>query len=78
MSIVSPQMEALKKEGEAGRRKITQYTRYFTVGLALFQAFGIAVCAGIAAWPRARSGHGLPLRDRRDPADRHHVPDVAG
>jgi preprotein translocase subunit SecY len=36
-------MEALKKEGEAGRRKITQYTRYFTVVLALFQAFGIAV-----------------------------------
>ncbi|MBB3120182.1 preprotein translocase subunit SecY [Pseudoduganella violacea] len=43
LSIVSPQMEALKKEGEAGRRKITQYTRYATVGLALFQAFGIAV-----------------------------------
>jgi preprotein translocase subunit SecY len=43
VSIVSPQMEALKKEGEAGRRKITQYTRYFTVALALFQAFGIAV-----------------------------------
>ena len=42
-SIVSPQLEALKKEGEAGRRKITQYTRYLTVGLALFQAFGIAV-----------------------------------
>jgi preprotein translocase subunit SecY len=42
-SIVSPQMEALKKEGEAGRRKITQYTRYFTVALAMFQAFGIAV-----------------------------------
>ena len=43
VSIVSPQMEALKKEGEAGRRKITQYTRYFTVLLAAFQAFGIAV-----------------------------------
>ncbi|PQO95358.1 preprotein translocase subunit SecY [Massilia phosphatilytica] len=43
VSIVLPQMEALKKEGEAGRRKITQYTRYFTVVLALFQAFGIAV-----------------------------------
>ncbi len=43
LSIVSPQMEALKKEGEAGRRKITQYTRYFTVVLAIFQAFGIAV-----------------------------------
>lgn len=43
VSIVSPQMEALKKEGEAGRRKITQYTRYFTVVLALFQATAIAV-----------------------------------
>ncbi|MDO8439351.1 MAG: preprotein translocase subunit SecY [Telluria sp.] len=38
-----PTLEALKKEGEAGRRKITQYTRYFTVVLALFQAFAIAV-----------------------------------
>jgi preprotein translocase subunit SecY len=43
MSVVSPQMEALKKEGESGRRKITQYTRYFTVALATFQALGIAV-----------------------------------
>ncbi|MGZ3184841.1 MAG: preprotein translocase subunit SecY [Telluria sp.] len=43
VSIVIPSMEALKKEGEAGRRKITQYTRYGTVALAMFQAFGIAV-----------------------------------
>jgi preprotein translocase subunit SecY len=43
MSIASPQLEALKKEGEAGRRKITQYTRYGTVGLALFQAIGISI-----------------------------------
>jgi preprotein translocase subunit SecY len=43
MSVASPQLEALKKEGEAGRRKITQYTRYGTVGLALFQGIGIAV-----------------------------------
>jgi len=43
VSIVSPQMEALKKEGESGRRKITQYTRYFTVILALFQAAAISV-----------------------------------
>lgn len=43
MSIAVPSLEALKKEGEAGRRKITQYTRYGTVALALFQAFGIAV-----------------------------------
>ena len=42
-SIVSPQLEALKKEGQAGQRTITQYTRYFTVILATFQAFGIAV-----------------------------------
>ena len=43
MTVVSPQMEALKKEGEAGRRKITQYTRYGTVLLATFQAIGISV-----------------------------------
>ncbi|HUY01998.1 MAG TPA: preprotein translocase subunit SecY [Rhodocyclaceae bacterium] len=43
MAIASPQLEALKKEGEAGRRKITQYTRYGTVGLALFQALGISI-----------------------------------
>ena len=43
MSIVSPQLEALKKEGESGRRKITQYTRYGTLVLATFQALGIAV-----------------------------------
>ena len=42
-AIVIPALEVLKKEGEAGRRKMTQYTRYLTVGLALFQAFGIAV-----------------------------------
>jgi preprotein translocase subunit SecY len=43
LTVVSPQMEALKKEGEAGRRKITQYTRYGTVFLAAFQALGIAI-----------------------------------
>jgi preprotein translocase subunit SecY len=43
MTVVSPQMEALKKEGESGRRKITQYTRYGTVILATFQALGIAI-----------------------------------
>jgi len=43
MTVVSPTLEALKKEGEAGRRKITQYTRYGTAGLALFQGMGIAI-----------------------------------
>ena len=43
MTIAVPSIEALKKEGEAGRRKITQYTRYGTVALALFQGLGIAI-----------------------------------
>jgi len=43
MTVVSPTLEALKKEGESGRRKITQYTRYGTFGLALFQSMGIAI-----------------------------------
>jgi preprotein translocase subunit SecY len=43
MTTVSPQLEALKKEGDAGRRQLNQYTRYLTVLLALFQAYGIAM-----------------------------------
>ena len=43
MSSVSPKLEALKKEGEAGRKQINQYTRYLTVLLATMQAYGIAV-----------------------------------
>lgn len=43
MTVVSPQLEQLKKEGEAGRRQITKYTRYGTVLLATFQALGIAI-----------------------------------
>ena len=43
MTAVSPQLEALRKEGQSGQRKITQYTRYATVFLALFQATGISI-----------------------------------
>jgi preprotein translocase subunit SecY len=43
MTTVSPTLEALKKEGEAGRKTINQYTRYLTVVLAAFQAYGIAI-----------------------------------
>ena len=43
MTYVVPTLEALKKEGESGRRKVTQYTRYGTLGLALFQSLGIAL-----------------------------------
>jgi preprotein translocase subunit SecY len=43
MTVIVPQLEAIKKEGEAGRRKITQYTRWFTLVLATFQAIGISI-----------------------------------
>jgi preprotein translocase subunit SecY len=42
MAVVVPTMAAVKKEGEAGRRKLTQWTRYFTLVLAIFQGFGAA------------------------------------
>jgi len=42
-TVVVPTLEALKKEGESGRRKITQYTRYATLGLSFFQGFGISI-----------------------------------
>lgn len=56
LTAVSPTLEQLKKEGESGRRKINKYTRYGTLGLALFQAFGIAkwlTSAGIVLIPGA-------------------------
>jgi preprotein translocase subunit SecY len=43
MSAAVPQLESLKKEGEQGRKKLNQYTRYLTVFIALFQAYGIAI-----------------------------------
>src|SRR5437763_3521407 len=43
MTTVSTQLEALKKEGEQGRKVINQYTRYLTVALAAFQSYGIAI-----------------------------------
>ncbi len=55
MSYAVPAFEQLKKEGAAGQRKITQYTRYGTLGLALFQSLGIAVAlessAGLVLTP---------------------------
>jgi preprotein translocase subunit SecY len=43
LTVVWPYLERLSKEGELGRRKITQYTRYGTLGLSIVQAFGIAI-----------------------------------
>lgn len=54
LTAVSPTLEQLKKEGESGRRKINKYTRYGTLALALFKAFGIAkwlTSAGIVLVP---------------------------
>ena len=51
MTAISPKLEALKKEGEAGRKKINQYTRYGTVLLASLQAYGIAVGLESASGP---------------------------
>ncbi len=60
LTVVSPTLEKLSKEGEQGRKKITQYTRYGTVGLSIIQGFGIAYGlenmagpggAGVVLWP---------------------------
>jgi preprotein translocase subunit SecY len=60
LTVVIPQLEALKKEGEAGRRVITKYTRWFTVGLALFQALGISIA--LEAQPGLVIDPGLQFR----------------
>jgi preprotein translocase subunit SecY len=59
-TVVVPTLEALKKEGESGRRKITQYTRYATLGLAFFQA--LAISAALEAQPGLVTEPGLTFR----------------
>ncbi|MCI5221510.1 MAG: preprotein translocase subunit SecY [Candidatus Electrothrix sp. AR4] len=59
LTVVIPQLEQLNKEGEAGRRKITQYTRYGTVGLALIQGFFIA--SGLEAMAAPSGGAPIVL-----------------
>ena len=60
MTTVSPQLEALKKEGEAGRKQLNQYTRYGTVLLAALQAYGIAV--GLEHWGNVVIAPGMFFR----------------
>jgi len=55
LTAVSPTLEQLKKEGEQGRRKITQYTRYGTVVLATFQAIGVSIAL------QAQNINGMPV-----------------
>ena len=59
-TVVVPSLEAIKKEGEAGRRKITQYTRYATLGLALFQS--VAISAALEAQPGLVLEPGMTFR----------------
>ena len=61
MGYVVPALEQLKKEGEAGRRKITQYTRYATLGLALFQSLSIALALEGSAGLVLNPGFGFRL-----------------
>jgi preprotein translocase subunit SecY len=61
MTYAVPTFEQLKKEGEAGRRKITQYTRYATLGLAIFQSLGIAVALESTAGLVLAPGFGFRL-----------------
>jgi preprotein translocase subunit SecY len=60
MTTVFPELEALKKEGEAGRKIMNQYTRYGTVGLAALQAYGIAI--GLEHWGNVVIDPGLFFR----------------
>ncbi|HCX81275.1 MAG: preprotein translocase subunit SecY [Curvibacter sp. RIFCSPHIGHO2_12_FULL_63_18] len=61
LTYVLPAFEQLKKEGEAGRRKITQYTRYGTLGLALFQSLGIAMALEASAGLVIAPGFGFRM-----------------
>jgi len=61
LTYVLPAFEQLKKEGEAGRRKITQYTRYGTLGLAIFQSLGIAMALESSAGLVVSPGFGFRM-----------------
>ncbi|RKS76115.1 protein translocase subunit secY/sec61 alpha [Actinomadura pelletieri DSM 43383] len=64
LTVVIPRLEALKKEGQSGTTKITQYTRYLTVGLAILQATGIVAMASTGQLFQGISGSGDILYDK--------------
>ena len=83
LTVVWPYLEKLSKEGELGRRKITQYTRYGTVLLSIVQSFAIAVYLErlTLAQPvpdRRPPGLRLQADDRAHPHHRHRLHHVAG
>ena len=62
LTVVSPHLEKLQKEGDLGRKKITEYTRWLTLGLSAFQAFGIAIAL------QKQTAAGSPLVNNPGPA----------
>ncbi|WP_407642038.1 preprotein translocase subunit SecY [Actinomadura spongiicola] len=64
LTVVIPRLEALKKEGQSGTTKITQYTRYLTVGLAILQATGIVAMASTGQLFQGITGSGDILYDK--------------
>ena len=82
LTVVIPHLERLAKEGEPGRKKITQYTRYGTIVLGIIQGFGIAIglesmTAPGGAADRAAPGLALPAADDHH-ADRRARPSSCG
>ena len=83
LTVVWPYLERLSKEGDLGRRKITQYTRYGTILLSVVQSLGIAIFLEsqtqiVGGLPLVYTpGLGLPPDDRADADHRHDVHHVA-
>ncbi len=69
LTVVIPRLEALKREGQAGAAKITQYTRYLTIALAILQGTGLVATAPSGAM---FSGCTVGESDRPRPGDLHH------
>ena len=77
MTAIVPTLEQLKKDGDAGRKQINQYTRYLTVLLATVQGYGIAVGLGISTGRCARSRHDVPHYNSCNIGWRNFILDVA-
>ena len=65
LTVVSPSLEKLQKEGEVGQARITQYTRYLTVGLAAAQADRLRLPVPLAGQPRGHAGDRRTSRPAR-------------
>ena len=79
LTVVIPQLEQLQKEGEQGRRKITQWTRYATIVIALLQSLLLSFALESGQFgDNAVIEPGLPHHDDADPHHRHGLHHVAG